>query len=180
MVTGREFLDKLLRSYRSSFDVEEPFDIEGDIYDAHASFTVTSAKYVLIKKAELWRADCFEHVFFRICDRINVQELGKFRRQITDYIEPELVRKGAKWPEKNHMYTYITAVYICENGLEPDVKKALRRFRFEKNYLLTIRGYSQARVIVFDLKERQIYGNPAARQLVKGYKKAGVMEKSDR
>lgn len=180
MITGREFLNRLLCSYRSSFDIEEPFGIKGDIYDAHASFTVTSAKYVLIKKAELWRADCFEHVFFRICGQMDVRELEKFREQLVDFIEPEFVRGGNRWPEKNHMYTYITAVYICENGLEPDVKKALRRFRFEKNYLLTIRGYSQARVIVFDLKERQIYGNPAARQLVKGYKKAGVMEKSDR
>ena len=180
MVTGSEFLNRLLCSYRSSFDIEEPFDIKGDIYDAHASFTVTSAKYVLIKKAELWRADCFEHVFFRVLDRMCVKELEKFRGQITDYIEPELVRKGGRWPEKNHMYTYITAVYICEDGLEPDVKKALRRFRFEKNYLFTVRGYSQARVIVFDLKERRIYGNGAARQLVKGYKKAGMIEKSDR
>jgi hypothetical protein len=55
-MTGQELFEKLLESYRSAFDITRPFDVNGDIYDAYAAFNVTSAKYVLVKKAELWRA----------------------------------------------------------------------------------------------------------------------------
>ena len=64
-MTGEELLQTLLESFQASYDVERTCDINGDIYDAYASFNVASAKYVLMKKAELWRAECFEHVFFR-------------------------------------------------------------------------------------------------------------------
>ena len=57
---GHELLEKLLQSYQAAFDITRPYDIEGDRYEAYAAFNVTSAKYVLVKKAELWRADCFE------------------------------------------------------------------------------------------------------------------------
>ena len=57
-------LDKIVDTYRSNFDVEEPYEFHGEVYDAYAGFCMTSAKYVLVKRAELWRAHCFEHAFF--------------------------------------------------------------------------------------------------------------------
>lgn len=174
-MTGKELLEKLLVSYRSSFDIERNYDINGDIYDAYAGFNVTSAKYVLVKKAELWRAECFEHVFFRVTDELKAEEIERFRKEIDTYIEPQLVRGGEKLPKKDHMYTYMTAVYICENGVSDDVKKMVKQFRYVKNYLLTIRGYSEVRILVFDLKNQKVFGNRAAKDLVKGYKKSGLI-----
>lgn len=175
-MTGDYLLEKLLDSFQNSYDIERTCDIDGDIYDAYARFNVTSAKYVLIKKAELWRADCFEHVFFRLNkEELTEGEIEHFRREVTDYIEPELVRFGKKLPEANHMYTYMTAVYICEEGVTAEAEKAVRAFRYLKNYLFTIRGYSEVRILVFDLKSSRIFGNRAAKELVKGYKRAGLL-----
>lgn len=174
-MTGENLLEKLLDSFRTSYDVENTCDINGDICDAYASFNATSAKYVLVKNAELWRANCFEHVFFRLKEKLTKEDIEKFREQIVSYIEPELVRGGKRWPEKDHMYTYMTAVYICEDGLSEDAVKAVRRFRYVKNYKFTIRGYSEARILVFDLKNQKILGNRAAGPLVKGYKKAKII-----
>ena len=175
-MTGDYLLEKLLNSFGNSYDVERTCGINGDIYNAYARFNATSAKYVLVKKAELWRADCFEHVFFRLNkEQLTEKVIQDFRKQITDYIEPELVRGDKKWPEANHMYTYMTVIYICEDGVAQEAEKAIRAFRYMKNYMLTIRGYSEARILVFDLKNRRIFGNRAARELVKGYKRAGVI-----
>lgn len=174
-MTGDYLLEKLLDSFQHSYDIEQTCDINGDIYDAYASFNASSAKYVLIRKAELWRANCFEHVFFRLKKNELIQkDTDTFRDQIETYIEPELVRHGEKWPAENHMYTYITAVFICEGGISAAAKKSIRAFRYVKNYKLTIRGYCEARILVFDLKNREIFGNRAAGALVKGYKKAGI------
>ena len=174
-MTGFKLFEQLLDSYQSSYDIAKPFDINGDIYDAYASFHVTSAKYVLMKKAELWRANCFEHTFFRCTEAITMDDLTMFHRHVTDYIEPELIRKGGKYPEKDHMYTYITVIFICENGVPEHVKREIRKYKYLKNYLLGIRGYTQARLLVFDMKDRKIFGNPAAKELVKGYNKLGII-----
>lgn len=175
MNTGEALLDQLLSFYQSNFDIEKPYYINEDYYDAYARFSITNAKYVLVKKAELWRANCFEHVFFRVLDTLEKEEIETFRNHILTYMEPTLVRKGEKWPEPNHMYTYLTVIYICKDGVTSDALNAVRKFRFEKNYLCTIRGYSLARLLVFDQKEKKIYGNKAAKPLVKGYKKAGIL-----
>ncbi|MGN0422419.1 MAG: hypothetical protein ACI4EY_06750 [Lachnospiraceae bacterium] len=174
-MTGEDLLERLLKSYQSSYDIEKAYDINGDIYDAHASFNVTSAKYVLVKKAELWRANCFEHVFFRVLDQLSVEDIERYREQVVSYIEPQLVRGGKKCPEKDHMYTYMTGIFIAEDGVTDEVKKMVKRFSYVKNYRFTIRGYSEVRLLVFDLKNKKIFGNRAAKDLVKGYSKAGVI-----
>lgn len=172
---GKALFETLLETFRSSYDIEENCSLNGEIYDAYASFNATSAKYVLLKKAELWRANCFEHVFFRLTDCLDVTELQTFQSQIRSYIEPNLVRGGNKYPKPDHMYTYMTAIFICEQGISEKAEKEVRHFRYVRNYLLTIRGYSEAKVLVFDLKTKRIFGNRAAREAVKGFRKAGIL-----
>ena len=175
-MTGEELLEILLESFRASYDVERACDINGDIYDAYASFNAASAKYVLVKSAELWRAEYFEHVFFCVeKEELAVNAVERFRKQIVKYIEPELVRHGEKWPPKDHMYTYMTMIYICEDGVSEEAKRMIRSFHYVKNYKLTIRGYSEARILIFDLKYKKLFGNRAAKELVKGYKKSGII-----
>lgn len=171
-MTGQEFIEKLIDSYRSAFDIERSYDINGDIYDAYAHFNVSSAKYVLMKKAELWRADCYEHTLFSYREELTVEDLTRLHKAMEAYIEPQLIRGGAKCTQKDHMYTYMTGIFVVEEGISDEVKKAIRKFKFFKNYMFGIRGYSEARVLVFDMKNRKVLGNPAARDLVKGYKKA--------
>lgn len=44
----------------------------------NAGFSMTSAKYVLVKRAELWRAHCFEHAFFQCREEIHAGDLLRF------------------------------------------------------------------------------------------------------
>ena len=81
-MNGQEFLGKLLEYYQSSFDIVRPFETECGSFDAYAAFNVTSAKYVLIKKAQLWQAKCYEHAFFSCVTKMDGDALHKFRQQI--------------------------------------------------------------------------------------------------
>lgn len=173
-MNGFEFMEKLLASYQSAFDITRPYDVNGDRYDAYAAFNVSSARYVLVKKAELWRANCFEHTFFLCKDMLNVEDVRKFHEHIVAYIEPELVRGGKACPDEGHMYTYMTGIFICGSGISDEAKKEIRAFKFFQNYRFGIRGYSEARLLVFDLKNQEILGNRAAKDLIKGYTKAGI------
>lgn len=170
-MSGQELLEKLLNDYQQAFDITRPFEVKGDNYDAYAVFRVTSAKYVLVKKAELWRANCFEHTFFSRRETLSGDAVHKFREEIVEYIEPQLVRGGRECMEKDHMYTYVTGIFLCEEGISKAVRKEIRKFRFFKNYRFGIRGYVEARLVVFDLENQEIIGNPAARDLIRGYRK---------
>lgn len=170
-MTGQELFEKLLESYRSAFDITRPFDVNGDIYDAYAAFNVTSAKYVLVKKAELWRAVCYEHTFFACRDHLDTADLSRFRKEIEEYIEPQIVRGGRDCMEKDHMYTYVTGIFFADAGITPELKKEIKRFKYFKNYRMGLRGYCEGRLLVFDMKNERVLGNSAARDLIKGYKK---------
>lgn len=174
---GTELLETLLASYAECYDIQRDYPLQDAVYPAYAKFNVTSAKYVLMKKAELWRVNCFEHAFFSVVSSLQTEDLQKLRRQITEYMEPQLVRSGAKYPPPNHMYTFLTAIFISEGRVSPEAKKEVQRFRYFKNYLASIRGYSEARLLVFDLEAGEIFGNRAAKEMVKGYRKAGILKK---
>lgn len=77
-MNGQMVLDKIMDTYRPNFDVEEPYEFHGEVYDAYAGFSMTSAKYVLVKRAELWRAHCFEHAFFQCREEIHAGDLLRF------------------------------------------------------------------------------------------------------
>lgn len=170
-MTGHEFLEKLLVSYQSAFDIVRPYDVDGDRYDAYAVFNVTSAKYVLVKKAELWRANCFEHTFFSCKEVLTAEDVRRFRCEIDTFIEPQLVRAGKDCTPKNHMYTYITGIFICDSKVTEDVKKEIQKFKFFKNYRMGIRGYAEARLLIFDMENHKVSGNRPAKDLIKGYQK---------
>lgn len=170
-MNGQELLQKLLVSYESSFNISRPYSISSHEYDAYAKFNVTSAKYVLVKRAELWRANCFEHTMFMQMDQIGAEQITWFHEDITSYIEPQLVRHGENCTEENHMYTYMTGIFISERGLSKETQETIRKFRYLKNYRMGFRGYSEARVLVFDMENKSIAGNRAAKDLIKGYEK---------
>lgn len=175
-MSGQEFLKELLDSYQEAFDITRPFEANGHFYDAYAEFNVTSARYVLVKKAELWRANCFEHVFFFCRQCLQPEELHAFEQEIADYIEPQMVRGGRACTEKDHMYTYVTGIFICEESVSEAAAKEILRFKAFKNYRFGIRGYMEARLLVFDLESRRVLGSRSAGEMVKGYRRMLKMQ----
>ena len=144
--------------------------ILGREYPAYGYFFSHVEKYVLVRKANMWSADSYEHILFTDPEELTEAHLKEYRRAVTEYIEPTLVLKGEKLPAPNHMYSYITIAVITEKPLSPAVKKAVRKFKFGKSYMHNIRGYSQARLAVASMEDENICLNGAARTLKKLYK----------
>ena len=40
-MNGQSILDKIIDTYRPNFDVEEPYEYHGEVYDAYAGFSMT-------------------------------------------------------------------------------------------------------------------------------------------
>ena len=67
---------------------------------------------------------------------------------IKEYMEPVLVRKGAELPPAGHMYSYLTIGLIAEQPLTPQMRKAIRHFKYEKGYRFNIRGNMRKKISV--------------------------------
>ena len=170
-VDPSSYLNIVLAGYARSFDIYEDREVGGRKYRAYAFFSSLGEKYVLVKKAKLWSVKAFEHVFFleEMCTPELLQEL---MGRIQEYMEPELVRHGEKYPEKDHMYTYLTFVILCSETPAEETLRAIKNFRFDKGYMFSMRGHAEARLVVVDLKEKQVWTNPAGRSLKKMFVQA--------
>lgn len=102
------FLEKILPKYKAYFDIFRPFNLGSTTCEAYCSFSSRNEKYVLVKRAQLWVTECFEHVLFLKVAKLDVNEFEKVKSFIATVVEPSLVK-----PKKDHMYTYLTLVLLC-------------------------------------------------------------------
>lgn len=168
-MNSADYLNRLLLKYSGTFDIYQPYTILGREYPAYGYFFSHVEKYLLTRRANMWSADSYEHIIFVNPEKLTESDLEEYRRAITEYIEPTLILKGEKLPEPNHMYSYITIAAVTEKSLSPEVKKAVKKFKFEKGYLHNIRGYSQARLAVASMEDERVCLNGAGRSLKKLY-----------
>lgn len=177
-MTAAEYFNKLLPYYRAYYDMEEPYTLCETECLAHGHFYSHNEKYVLSREARLWESNSFEHVFFIERDALGEGDLKEMDRVIREHVEPVMVREGNPYPEKNHMYTYITFVFICNSPLEKEVVKFIKKYHFSRNYLFTFRGFCEVKVVAADVSDGKLYTNRSGASLIKLYKK--LMKQQDR
>ena len=171
MTESRKFLDRLLEDYTNSFDITRGYEIGSVKAEAYGYFSTISEKYVISPKANLWSIHGYEHILFLEQDEVTLQDLERIKVLMSDHMAPELVCKGNKYPEKDHMYSYLTIAFISKSSPDDEVKSAIRKFRYEKNYLMTIRGHVEGHVVLMDLSTGKAYANKQAKHLAAYYEK---------
>lgn len=164
-----DYLDQLLQKYSGTFDIYQPYVIHGKEYPAYGYFFSHTEKYVLVREANMWSADSYEHVLFIRAQEVDQALIGEAYALVRDYMEPVLVRKGEALPAQGHMYSYLTISLIAEKPLSKQMKKAVRRFRFEKGYRFNVRGFAQAHIVCATMEDEKVYTNYAGRKAAKLY-----------
>lgn len=170
-MNSSDYLEKILRHYQSTFDLKSPYVFGETVYSAYGYFYSHSEKYVLTRSAQMWETNSYEHVFFTEKEAITHKDLVNMDEMFQRNAEPVLVRKNEKYPQRNHMYTYLTYVILSNKPVKVDVAKSIQSYHFSKSYMLSIRGWCEARIVVVDLAENMVYTNKKAKPLKKIYKK---------
>lgn len=161
------YLEKLLSKYAGSFDLYQPYVIGETTYPAYGYFFSHTEKYVLVREANMWTSESFEHVLFITADRITTEHVAQADDLIRNYMEPELVRKGERYPAENHMYSYLSVVLISQKPIDEKTKKAVKRYSFDKGYKWNMRGYSQGRLACVSIDDKQSVTNRSMKQMRK-------------
>lgn len=193
-MTSGDYLDKILDRMTSTHNITRNFTADGRTFATYALYEASSEKYVLSRKANLWKVSESEHVLFMTLPEnadpgtdpganpgadsdadpgaspeALFEESG---RVISDYMEPVLSRGNEKYPPKDHMRTFLTAVLVLERSPGPELIRKVRRYRFDKSYLFSLRGFSQGRIIVVDLPSKKVYTSPAAKDVAAFFRQA--------
>lgn len=193
-MTSGDYLDKILDRMTSTHNITRNFTADGWTFAAYALYEASSEKYVLSRKANLWKVSESEHVLFMTLPEnadpgadseadsgagpganssADPEALFKEAgRLISDYMEPVLSRGNEKYPPKDHMRTFLTAVLVLERSPGPELIRKVRRYRFDKSYLFSLRGFSQGRIIVVDLPSKRVYTSPAAKDVAAFFRQA--------
>ncbi|MDE6881982.1 MAG: hypothetical protein K2P48_02580 [Lachnospiraceae bacterium] len=164
-----DYLNQLLRKYSGTFDLYQPYVIHGKEYPAYGYFFSHTEKYVLVREANMWSADSYEHVLFITAQEVDQALIEEAEALVRNYMEPVLVRKGEALPAQGHMYSYLTISLIVQRPLSKQMQKAVRRFRFEKCYRFNVRGFSQAHIVCATMEDERVYTNYVGRKAANLY-----------
>ncbi len=186
----QDYLEKLIRSYAGFYNIdrydqadlpeEQRFDGEiiGEVRDIEAAFTPEmvresglplvaraifhqhSSRYVLVKKAELWNADCNEYLY--------IYSMPHLTKELYDRALEYTVNEGSKLvdPKRGHMYSYVSALFLADQ-VDDDALAALKRCRIHKNFLFSLHGWMDVHTAVVDITQEQVTANGAGRDKVK-------------
>lgn len=154
-----EYLDRLLLRYSGSFDIYQPYVINGKEYPAYGYFFSYTEKYILVREINMWSTRCYEHILFMEAEECTLETIEEAKRIISNYMEPVLVRKNEKLPEPNHMYSYLNVVIISKKPLSGQAAGAVKKYRFEKGYKFNIRGFSRGTILCVSLEDRKFCSN---------------------
>ena len=168
---SKKYLDNILEIYKNSFDITKDYDFKGNKFSAYGYFNSKAEKYVLVKEVNLWEVNSFEHIFFIEIESLTLEVFQKYERLLKEKLESHFIRNGNKYPEKNHMSSFISLVFISSSEINEEIIKKIQKFSFEKTYLFSIRGFFSTKVIGVDLKKNKIYYNKTAKDLENIYKK---------
>ncbi len=159
----QEAVNKILKSYESYFDIVlcENSDLG---LAAKCDFHIHNEKFVLTKNAKLWEADCNEYVY--------VFSMSRFTEEAFKRCEDFVCREGFARvkPKPGHMYTYITAAFVCDD-FDMDAVRCLKKSKHYKSYKFSIYGWAEFRAFVVRAGDMALYYNKPGRQCSKFVKK---------
>lgn len=161
---ARPVLDRILNAYQRHFDIFRNHRLLGQELPAMASFYSRGEKYVLTKRAKLWAVECYEHVLFFAPETLTAEEFSKISAFVEE-AERELVK-----PHPEHMYTYLSAIILCQKADE-DALRALRRYKMRKNYKFSLHGWCNARLAAYEIGGAKTLTNADGKELKKTLRK---------
>ncbi|MCD7777566.1 MAG: hypothetical protein LUH47_03585 [Clostridiales bacterium] len=162
-MTRDEMVKKLTESYEGFFDLNYYSDSPVGLF-ARCDFHIHNEKYVLVKSARLWEADCHEYVYI-----FSVKNLTE---EVFERCRAYVIQEGDKLidPKPGHMYTYLTAVFICDDFTK-EAKALLKKSKRYKSYRFSLNGWSEFRTFAVRARDKVSFHNKATKESAKLVKK---------
>lgn len=131
---NNQVINKLLASFKSYYNInsfdEEPYLV------ARCDYFEKSERFMVSKKANLWTANAEEFIYLFYVTELTEQIYDDCMKLVAD-----------AWPKEahigpEHMYTYVTPIFVCDSYDAKAVKK-LKRCRIYKSFKFSFHGWME-------------------------------------
>ena len=151
-----EYLEQLLLRYEETYDIYKPYYIDGKEYPAYGYFTSDIREQNPEKNGKLWASAGYEHILFLTADKITQEHVNEALTVISDYMEPRLVRKDGRIPDRKHLYSFLTVLLLSQYPPDKNAIKAVKRYSFEKDYHFKLRGFCTGQLVLASMEDQKI------------------------
>lgn len=167
--TRQQLLDRILRSYESSYDIEriaEDQPLEGaEEVVAKAHFHVEDTAYMISKKATMWQTESDEYVWF-----VSVGHLTEeIAARSIEYVRVHGLELIDLSGHRNHMCTRLAAVFLCDSADEAALEK-VRKCRIYKSFQFSLKGWMEVHTAVAEVGKESVVSNSYGRLTAKHLK----------
>lgn len=153
----QEELEKLLKAYEHYFDIQRDVSVSGGQFPATADYHFREENYVATRAHTIYASEQHEYVFFYVTDRLDAETL---RQQIDLSREAGLAKVT---PHREHMSSYVTLIILAQS-IDLETKKAMKHYRFRKNFRLTLHGWMEYHIAALETSTMEFFCNPAGRE----------------
>ncbi|WP_313528896.1 hypothetical protein [Anaerotignum sp.] len=158
-MTKETFLQKLMPSYESYFDIQYDVQVGSRQYPATAEFHSRSEKYVLVRSAKIWATEMNEYAYFAFAD---VPTLDDYQSLKQDVLKSGLSQIK---PHSEHMYSYVSLILVADL-LPQEVIKEIQKTKYHKTFLFSLHGWMYLRIAAVDLSNGKVYSNQRGNELL--------------
>ena len=132
--TGNPVVERLLASLKSYYNIN--YIQDADYLVARCDYFEKSESFMVSKKANLWSANAEEFLYLFYVPNLTSENYDSCMAYVNDSW------KGLAHIGPDHMYTYVTPVFVCDS-FEKDALKKLKKCRIYKSYKFSIHGWME-------------------------------------
>jgi len=152
--TLKEYLDELEKRYQGNYNVEREKTITGKELDVYAISIIEHFRHVLTKKIQIDHYQEREIILVKGFEQyIKKEELDIFLKYLI-HANKELVV-----PSFNIMSHEMNGIIVSSEGFSKEAIETARKFKYGKTFFLGIKGWCDIRLLMIDLKHRNVYCN---------------------
>lgn len=161
-MNSNEFLHEFVKKIEGNFDIEynkKVFDMD---FDITAIFNQRSAKYMFLKKAEVYSFKNHEYIFYK---ELNGKLTNDYLNDIKEFLKKNVDK--IVHIDEEHMSSAITFVICSSYTPDKDMIKLIKRFRFYRSFSFGFKGWVNGKIAFVNTADRIVVTNRLGRDVGK-------------
>lgn len=156
-----KYVEYLCSTFQKNFSIEKNKKVMGQKFLCFGKWSMEYGRTLLTKDRIVDKYRCDEYCFIDSVSELTEEKLSTFKEYLkqgtVDLVEAN----------KEHKSTYITGILVVDRIENEKIKKSIRKFTYSKYYKFSFNGWSEVRLAVVEIGDKQIYNNKACNELVK-------------
>lgn len=158
-----KYIHDTLEKFKRYFDIIENYKINNYIFDYAAIYNQRSERYFASKKIVLDAVENNEYCFFTYLSDFDLDCFN----QLSELLQNTLF--DIVNPTAEHMSTFITCIIISDSVHDEKIISKIKKYRYTKSFLLSLKGWAKIRFILVDLSHKKIYSSKEGDKVKKIY-----------